>query len=129
MTFADPPFLPPPDIIVDVPPPPSVNRGRKIDWKNYGIVKAWRKHADAVLMKSKQVRGVKKHRGRFELQMIVDEKATGCDLDNLTKCAADYLKRIELIEDDGPKYMRKVVLEYGHAPEGVRLVIKPIEGA
>jgi Holliday junction resolvase RusA-like endonuclease len=126
MDFADPPFACPPDIVVDVPPPPSVNRARRVDWANHKAVEAWRKHANGMLALNRQ--GKKKHAGRFELLVVVDEKATRCDLDNVCKLACDYLKRIEVIEDDGPKYMRRLVVEFGHAPAGVRLIVKPIEG-
>lgn len=125
-SFRDRPFGCPLDIIVDVPPPPSVNKTRRIDWKNWGIYKAWRKHADGVLMMSGQVRGKKKHLGRFHLEIIIDEQASGIDPDNGIKALIDYLKRIELIEDDSRKYAREINVKYGFAPEGVRLVIKPM---
>jgi hypothetical protein len=37
--------------------------------------------------------------------------------DNLRASAPDYLRCIELIEDDGPDHMRKLTVEWGEAPQ------------
>ena len=40
-SFANPPFACPPDTILDVPLPPSVNRTRKIYWRGHRQHEAW----------------------------------------------------------------------------------------
>jgi len=122
-SFADPPFACPPDIVIDVPVPPSLNKARRIDWAQYPSVKNWQANADKLLMFTKQVRGKKKIMGRYQLKIIVSEAATGCDLGNLEKIATDYLVRIEMVMNDSPKYLRRLIIEFGEAPEGVRLVL------
>jgi len=48
------------------------------------------------------------------------------DLDNCCKVLIDYLRRIELIANDAPKNMRRLVVEWGEAPEGVRVEVTPL---
>ena len=48
------------------------------------------------------------------------------DLDNCVKHLIDYARKIELIIDDSPKYMRRIVVDWGHAPEGVRLTLREV---
>jgi hypothetical protein len=36
----------------------------------------------------------------------------------------DYLRRIEVIQNDSPKYFRKLTVEWGTAPEGCRVTVK-----
>lgn len=123
----DLPFLPPPDTVMDIPVPPSLNRARKIDWSKYPEVKAWQKHCDTTLMANGQYRAAKKTKpnGRYELTIILDEHQTKLDLGNVEKLANDYLKRVELVIDDGPKYCRRIVIEFGIAPTGCRLIVRP----
>lgn len=125
---SNPPFFIP-DVVVDIPVPPSVNRARKIDWSTYPRVKNWQVQADRTLIASRQVRGVKKITGPYELQIIIDGKQTGCDLPNLEKLAIDYLVRIEVLADDGPKHLRRLVMEFGDAPKGCRVIVKPMGAA
>jgi Holliday junction resolvase RusA-like endonuclease len=62
---------------------------------------------------------------RFELLIILSENHTRIDLDNGLKALIDYLRKIELIEDDSPKHMRRLVVEFGLAPFGCRVTVKP----
>jgi hypothetical protein len=115
-------------MVLDIPVPPSLNKSRKIDWANYPGVEAWRSHCDKHLMANGQYRKARavKPAGRYEIQIVLDERQTGMDLGNVEKLAQDYLKRIELIVDDGPKFCRRIVIEFGTAPDGCRLIIKPM---
>lgn len=124
----DLPFLPPPDTILDVPVPPSVNRVRGLNKAGLHRGRVWAKRADMALMANGQYRTAQKNITRFELQIILDEKQCHADLDNVAKCAIDYLHRIQIVVNDSPKHMRKVSIEWGHAPAGCRLIVKPIEG-
>lgn len=120
-------------LILDLPVPPSVNRARRIDWSRKAEHKHWQKMADAMVLgqrcRTREPVRVEKILGQFEVLVILSEKHTKIDLDNSLKCLIDYARRIELVVDDGPKYMRRVVVEWGHAPEGCRLVLRKIEAA
>ncbi len=128
--YADPPFACPPDIILDLPSPPSVNRTRKIDWAASRDVKAWRNVANAYVLhaKTRTVRPLKLVKvKRFQLTVVLSEHHTNIDLDNGLKALIDYLRRIELIEDDSHKHMRRLVVEWGIAPMGCRVTVRPCE--
>jgi len=128
-SMTDPPFAVVPDLVLDLPAPPSVNRTRKIDWKGKSQLKAWGNVADAYVLaaKSRERSPLKLRRiERFELHIIVSEHHTKIDLDNGLKALIDYLRRIELIEDDGPKHMRRLTVEWGIALHGCRVFVKPL---
>lgn len=127
-SFADPPFHAPPDVVLDLPPAPSVNKTRKVDWAHHRTMTAWRNVADAYVLaaKGRSVSPLKLTRiARFELLIIIDEHKNRIDLDNGLKALIDYLRRIELIEDDSPKHMRRLVVEWGLAPFGCRVRLRP----
>lgn len=127
-SMSDPPFAVPADIILDLPAPPSVNRTRKIDWKGRSQLKAWGNVADAYVLaaKGRQRSPLRLDRiNRFELHIVVSEHHTRIDLDNGLKALIDYLRRIDLIVDDGPKHMRRLTVEWGTAPHGCRVTVKP----
>jgi Holliday junction resolvase RusA-like endonuclease len=58
---------------------------------------------------------------------VLSEHHTKIDLDNGLKALIDYLRRIELIEDDSHKHMRRLVVEWGIAPMGCRVTVRPCE--
>lgn len=126
-SLAQPPFSCPPDITLDLPVPPSVNRSRKIDWSAVSKVNAWKKHADALILLSRRGGHVPFARryARFELHIVLSEFHTKVELDNALKTLIDYLRRIEVIENDAPKNMRKITVEWGYAPEGARVTVRP----
>jgi Holliday junction resolvase RusA-like endonuclease len=127
-SMADPPFACPPDIVLDLPPPPSVNRTRKVDWTARRQVTAWHNVANAYVLaaKGRQVSPLKLTRvSRFELLIVLSERQTRIDLDNGLKALIDYLRKIELIEDDSPKHLRRLVVEFGTAPFGCRVTVRP----
>ena len=124
----DVPFAPPPDIVLDLPPPPSVNVTRKIDKSALTKIAAWTRSADALTTAAwsggRRPKGVL---GRFEATIVLSETMTKMDLDNAVKKTIDYAKRLGLIADDGPRYMRAVHIVWGDAPEGCRLILRPSE--
>lgn len=127
-SMTDLPFSVPPEIVLDLPAPPSVNRTRKIDWKGKRQLIAWGNVADGYVLAAKgrtisPLRLVKVP--RFELLVTMSELHTRIDLDNGLKALIDYLRRIELIEDDSPKHMRRLVVEWGRAPFGCRVTVRP----
>lgn len=116
-------------ITLDLPPPPSVNRTRKVDWRAKRDVDAWKNVADAYVLAAKGRRSsplVLARVPRFELTIILSETLNKIDLDNGLKALIDYLRRIELIEDDSPKHMRRLVVEWGEAPFGARVIVRPV---
>lgn len=111
------------EVTLDLPPPPSVNRTRRVDWRSHKQLDAWTKAADALVM-------TQRYRAnpfsRFAINVVISEGHTRLDLDNGIKNLIDYLRRIEVIEDDSWKHMRKLTVEWGHAPEGCRVTVKEI---
>jgi hypothetical protein len=116
------------ETILDLPPPPSVNRTRRVDWTGHALVKAWRKHADGLFYERQAFHGRPKPvLGQFEATLILSEADCGNDLDNSVKVSVDYARALGLITDDSPKYMRRVVIEWGHAPTGCRLILRAFD--
>lgn len=116
-------------VTLDLPPPPSVNRTRKVDWSARAVVRAWTTVADTYVLaaKGRQIDPLRLTKiARFELQILLSEHHTRIDLDNGLKAVIDYLRRIELIEDDSPKHMRRLTIEWGRAPFGCRVVVRPM---
>lgn len=120
--LVDLPFLPPPDIVLDLPPPLSVNKLRRIDWAGAKRAKNWRRVANGYLLMLK-IRPLKI--ARFEILMVLDESTVKCDADNAIKMVIDYLRLVEIIQDDSPQHMRRVTVEWGHAPLGCRVIVRP----
>ena len=114
----------PQPITLDLPVPLSVNRTRRIDWRNYKHVEAWQKNADAHFLLQK--RGLPPPiLGRFELTIVLQE-GSKIDMDNGLKILIDSLRRFNLIANDSPKFMRRVVIEFGDV-EGCRVTIRPLD--
>lgn len=111
-------------ITIDLPAPPSVNQTRRIDWAGQAKRKQWITRADWIVMRQRVGRKIA---GRFEVQIIFAEK-TRIDPDNGLKVVLDYLRRIEAIPGDSFKFVKRIIVEQGEAPEGVRVVLKPCGG-
>ena len=126
----DRPFAPPLDVVLDLPAPPSVNRVRKIDWRMAKKFQGWTRSANALVLaaKMRQRDPIKicNRLLRFEVHIVLSEHHTKIDLDNGVKWLVDYLKKIEVIFDDGPQHMRRLVVEWGTAPEGARVTVRPM---
>lgn len=126
-TFVDRPFGCPLDTILDIPVPLSVNRTRKVNKAALSDVRDWQDKADAAIMASGQYRIAKQTRKAekpCEIKIILSEKLCRLDPDNPVKSAIDYLRRIELIENDTGKHVRKITVEWGAAPKGCRIIIQ-----
>lgn len=115
------------DVVLDLPPPISVNKLRRIDWANQRAVRRWRDEANGLLLVAKR-RPTDPLRfttvDRFELGIVLDESRVKTDADNCAKILIDYLCTIGVIIDDAPKHMRKVTIEWGEAPEGCRVIVR-----
>lgn len=118
-----------PDIVLDLPVPPSVNRTRRGGAGMGAKFKGWTRTADALVLAAKvrtrdPIKLIKME--RFELFITLSERHTKIDLDNGLKWLIDYLRRIDLIKDDGQKHMRRLTVEWGLAPEGARIIVRPM---
>lgn len=127
LTMADPPFACPPDTVLDVPVPPSVNKTRRVNFAGVRDLGAWKKRADMMLMASGQYRRAQKDIARFEVTIVLCETLCRLDLDNTVKHAIDYLRQLGIVMNDSPKHMRRVVIEWGLAPAGCRIIVRPVE--
>lgn len=116
------------DIVLDLPPPISVNRTHKIDWAANKKLANWKRSADNYVLAAK-CRGVDPLQlvkvERFELWIILSEAMVDIDADNSLKNLIDYLRRIELIKNDAKKNMRAVHVTFGVAPIGCRVIVRP----
>lgn len=125
---SDPPFACPPDVVLDLPCPPSVNRTRRVNWAAKRETDAWRNVANAYVLaaKGRAVNPLRMSKvKRFELVITLSEHHTKIDLDNGLKALIDYLRYIEIIEDDSYKHMRKLTVQWGLAPHGCRVAVRP----
>jgi Holliday junction resolvase RusA-like endonuclease len=123
-SYADPPFACPPDIVLDLPAPPSVNRLWRV--AKSSVIKSptytkWVKSADNMLMELGQLRGVKPIAGKFTALIIV--KRSNKDLDNHSKAVLDFLQSRCFVVND--KLCEELTLRWGDAPTGCRVTIKP----
>lgn len=124
-SFADAPFHCPPDIVLDLPQPPSLNRiwrsqrGQVTKSSDY---KRWQKTADDMLLELGQLRGVKPIVGKFAAVIVV--KRSRVDLDNNAKAVLDFLQSRNFIIDD--KLCEELTLRWGDAPTGCRVTLKAV---
>ncbi len=72
------------------------------------------------------MRKLAKMSDKFEATLVIDENLNNLDLDNAAKAVIDYARRIGLIINDDKKHMRRVVIEWGHAPHGCRLTLRSV---
>lgn len=117
------------DIVLDLPPPISVNKLRKIDWSASKKLANWKRSADNYVMaaKCRADNPLKLAKiPRFELWITLSESMVDIDADNGLKQLIDYLCRIELIENDAKKNMRALHIMFGVAPIGCRVVVRPL---
>jgi hypothetical protein len=113
-------------IELDLPPPPSVNFARRLNKAALPKLAAWTKQADALTTLAwAGGKRPKQQLDKFEATIVVSENC-GLDLDNAPKRIIDYAKRLGLIVDDSRRYMRAVHIVWGDAPEGCRLILRPV---
>jgi Holliday junction resolvase RusA-like endonuclease len=111
-------------ITLNLPVPPSVNRTRRVDWRGQAAAARWHTKADAAVLFQK--RG-ELPRFNEPVQILIAVTASyGGDLSNLIKQAEDYLVRLNIIPDDSPKYVQRITIEIGEAPEGIRVTVQSI---
>lgn len=116
-------------IILDLPAPPSVNRlrligrgsGKGINVTKSPAYRAWIKQADIAVLQFGQFKGMKQIRGKFIARVVL--KRSNVDLDNHAKGLMDWLQSRGVIEND--KHCERLTLEWGEAPAGCRVTVRP----
>jgi len=117
---------------LDLPPPLSVNRLRKLNKSELIRHGYWIDRADKMVTAqwaAAKLRGVSRPNfgdARVHVTVSLNEKMKLRDADNALKSVIDYLKRIEIIRDDSKQYVRRITVEWVEhkdAPEGVRLTV------
>jgi len=113
-------------VVLDLPPPLSVNRTRRVDWTAQPKLRAWKEQADRFVMAAKRSPNPPKfdRLERFTVTIILSEDHCELDADNGIKSVIDYLRRIEVIANDAKKNMRGLHVIWGHAPAGCRVVVR-----
>lgn len=127
VSMSDRPFGCPPDTILDLPIPPSVNRTRRINYRAVPKLNQWKEAADKTIMANGQYNKAWRNIRCYELTIVLNEAMCRLDPDNPVKSAIDYLRRIEVITNDSKKFCRGLHIIWGDAPEGMRLVVTPLE--
>ena len=114
------------EIHLSLPAPPSVNATRRIDKAGIRAKREWIKHCDGYVYADGGVKRLGRIPGTYEAQLILDPNLTRLDIDNAIKNVLDYVSlHLELVTDDSPKYLRRVVIEFDTAPRGCRVVLRP----
>jgi len=119
--------LPAQDVVMlDLPPPLSVNRTRRVDWTAQPKLRAWKEQADRFVMAAKRSPNPPRfdRLERFVVTIILSEDHCELDADNGIKSVIDYLRRIEIIANDSKKNMRGLHVIWGHAPAGMRVIVR-----
>jgi Holliday junction resolvase RusA-like endonuclease len=119
---------------LDLPPPPSVNKLRRLDRASVRTLAAWQRHADALLTRAWAAARLRGEPSRpsftgqaVEITIEIAERVR-LDPDNVAKALLDYLCRIEVISDDRSRFVRRLVFEIvanARAPEGIRVTVIP----
>jgi Holliday junction resolvase RusA-like endonuclease len=121
------PFRPAIETVLDLPVAPSVNETRKVHLAGLRKLAEWKRQAGMGLMANGQYRAALKDVPRFEIEIILNEKTCRLDADNVLKNTIDYLRELKLIVNDAPKNMRSLLVRWGEAPKGMRVIIRPCE--
>jgi Holliday junction resolvase RusA-like endonuclease len=113
---------------LDLPVPPSVNRLRKIDPVGRRLREQFYRDADKYLLvargRTREPLPVRKVTGQFEATILLNEKMTRMDADNAIKIVLDYAVSREFVTDDRPRFMRRLIVEWGCPSIGCRLTIR-----
>jgi hypothetical protein len=114
------------DRVLHLPVPPSVNETRRDHGPGIAALARWHKLADGEVLAAGGMRKLPRIVGRFEATVTLDESACRLDLDNGIKALLDYARRIELVREDSPRYLRRLVVEWVEARTGCRLTLTPL---
>ena len=100
-------------IVLDLPAPLSVNRTRRIDYSSMPAHRQWKRQADSLfLFQKRQCLAGGAITGPFEATITISSSCR-LDLDNGIKCLIDTAREYGLVPDDSPKFLRKLIVEFG----------------
>ena len=114
------------DTVLHLPPPPSVNATRRDYGKGTAALHKWHQLADKQVLAAGGTRRLPRIPDRFQVTVTLDERHCPLDLDNGIKALLDYARRIELVRDDSPRYLRRLVVEWGTVPTSCELRLTPV---
>lgn len=134
---SDAPFLVPPDIVIDLPFPPSVNRiwrgVRRRDGGNAVMLspeyRQWKDAADALALLRRACRDSNRVKGPFEATILLNMEAGIGDVDNRIKAVLDWLQSRQVVENDSlcmELTIRWALPEL--APDGCRVTVRGVAG-
>ena len=83
--------------------------------------KEWKRDALFLTQKRKLIAG-KVIDGPFEANIAI-ASSSRLDLDNGVKMLLDTAREYGLIPDDSPKYLRRLIIEFGQTEHGARLTL------
>ena len=116
----------PPDIVLDLPTPISVNRIWRVAKAGHVIkspvYKQWIRQADSMLLELGQLKGIKPIVGKFTALIVV--KRINMDIDNSAKGILDFLQNRNFILND--KLCEELTLRWGDAPTGSRVTVRAL---
>lgn len=110
-------------LTLHLPPPVSVNKHRRIDWRNRSAYIAWREWAGKLFMEQGGLRFNPPIKGRYAAIVTIDPHHTKCDLDNTVKAAIDFLVTMGVVEGDGPMHMREITVKWGPTKHGTTVSV------
>lgn len=116
------------EVTMDLPLPPSTNKRRRIDWRGHDDYKAWKKDAGWHSVCARQFRpALDAHFQQFELTVTLSADCK-VDPDNILKQILDFLVSYQIVPDDSPKFARRIIIEWGEAPDGCKLTVRSMHG-
>jgi len=116
-------------ITLNLPPPMSANERRSRATPAYiKAYRSWVSTCDGYVYADGGRRRLGMITGPYEAKITLDRDYNRMDIDNAVKCLLDYVVRLELIPDDGPKWLQRLVVEFGEAPRGCRVVLHALDG-
>lgn len=119
------------EVVLDLPVPPSVNKLRRGDTgPGARLRRAFYQQADMHIMaargRTREPLQVRRLLGPYEATIQISEKLSKADLDNHVKCLIDYAVSREFVPNDSPRYLRRLVVEWGCPINGARVTLRSI---
>ncbi len=121
---SNPPFALPPEIVLDLPKPPSTNglffnssgggRARTAEYRSWLTEAGW----------AVRIQRQKNIKGPVKIGIAIEDAGKG-DLDNFCKATCDLLVKHGLIEGDDRSIVRLIGMEWSTSVTGCRVIVRP----